>query len=219
MPAVPKKTINYANAWAEARELAWAHRAGLLVGLALILVSQLAGLVMPWSSKFLVDRIIVGKRPELLPWLALAVGGAALIQASSSFALSQVLGVAAQAAITDMRKRVMAHVTRLPIRYFDSTQTGILIARVMNDAEGVRNLVGSGLAQMVGGVITGIVALSVLFYLNWRLTVFTLLVLIVFGVVMAFAFARLRPLFRERGKINAEVTGRLTESICGFRIV
>ena len=219
MPPVPKKTINYANAWAEARELAWAHRGGLSIGLLLILVAQMAGLVMPWSSKFLVDRIIVGKRPDLLPWLALAVGSAALIQAFSSFTLSQVLGVAAQAAITDMRKRVMAHVTRLPVRYFDSTQTGVLIARVMNDAEGVRNLVGTGLAQLVGGVITGIVALTVLFYLNWRLTTFTLIVLAIFGAVMSIAFTRLRPLFRERSKINAEVTGRLTESIGGIRIV
>src|SRR6266850_3791953 len=180
MAPPPKKPINYANAWAEARELAWAHRGGLAIGLALILVAQMAGLVMTWSSKFLVDRIIAGKRPDLLPWLALAVGGAALVQAVSSFALSQVLGVAAQAAITDMRKRVMEHVTRLPVRYFDSTQTGILIARIMNDAEGVRNLVGTGLAQLVGGLVTGVIALCVLLYLNWRLTTFTLLVLAVF---------------------------------------
>jgi ABC-type multidrug transport system fused ATPase/permease subunit len=220
MPAVPnKKAINYANAWAEARELVWAHRGRLSIGLVLILISQLAGLVMPWSSKFLVDRIVVGKRPELLPWLALGVGSAALVQAFSSFALSQILGVAAQAAITDMRKRVMEHVTRLPVRYFDSTQTGILIARVMSDAEGVRNLVGTGLAQLVGGVITGVVALTVLFYLNWRLTSLTLIVLAVFAAVMTLAFTRLRPLFRERSKINAEVTGRLTESISGIRIV
>ena len=219
MPPVPKKTINYANAWAEARDLAWAHRGGLSIGLVLIVIAQFAGLVMPWSSKFLVDRIIVGKRPELLPWLALAVGGAALVQACSSFALSQVLGVAAQAAITDMRKGIMTHVTRLPVRYFDSTQTGILIARVMSDAEGVRNLVGTGLAQLVGSVITGLVALSVLFYLNWRLTSMTLVVLAIFGVVMTYAFSWLRPLFRERSKINAEVTGRLTESISGIRIV
>jgi ABC-type multidrug transport system fused ATPase/permease subunit len=219
MPAGPKKPINYANAWAEARELAWAHRGGLAIGLVLILVAQLAGLVMPWSSKFLVDTILIGKRGDLLPWLALAVGTASLIQAGTSFALSQVLGVAAQGAITSMRKRVMEHVVHLPVRYFDSTQTGILISRIMNDADGVRNLVGTGLAQMVGGVVTGLIALGVLLYLNWRLTASTLVVLGIFGAVMTFAFARLRPLFRERGKINAEVTGRLAESIGGIRIV
>jgi subfamily B ATP-binding cassette protein MsbA len=217
--APPPKTINYANAWAEARDLAWAHRSRLAVGLVLMLVTQLAGLVMPWSSKFLVDGIIAKRQPQLLPWLALAVGGSALVQAATSFALSQILGVTAQRAITDMRKRVMEHVTRLPVRYFDSTQTGVLIARIMNDAEGVRNLVGTGLVQLAGGLVTAVIALGVLLYLSWRITTFTLLALAIFGAGMTIAFARLRPLFRERGKINAEVTGRLAESLGGIRIV
>src|SRR5258706_10055079 len=119
-----------------------------------MLVAQLTGLVLPWSSKFLVDDIIGKRHVEYLPWLALAVGASSLFQAGCSFALSQVLGVAAQRAITDMRKRVMSQVSRLPVRYFDSTQTGVLIARIMNDAEGVRNLVGTGLVQLIGGRVT-----------------------------------------------------------------
>ena len=129
------------------------------------------------------------------------------------------LGVAAQRAITEMRKSVQEHIARLPIRYFDSTQTGILISRIMNDAEGIRNLVGTGLVQLAGSLVTAAIALVVLFYLNWKLTSVTLLALGAFGAVMGLAFKKLRPLFRERGKIHAEVTGRLTESLGGIRIV
>ena len=141
------------------------------------------------------------------------------MQAVTSFALSQVLGVAAQRAITDMRRQVEEHVARLPVRYFDSTQAGVLLSRIMNDAEGIRNLVGTGLVQLTGSVVTAVAALAYLFYLNWRLTLATIVALAVFGGGMALAFKRLRPLFRERGKINAEVTGRLTETLGGIRIV
>jgi ABC-type multidrug transport system fused ATPase/permease subunit len=130
-----------------------------------------------------------------------------------------VLGVAAQRAITDMRRQVEAHVMRLPIRYFDSTKTGILISRIMTDAEGIRNLVGTGLVQLAGSIVTALVSFAILFYLNWRLTTMTLFVLGAFGGGLAMAFARLRPLFRERGQINAEVTGRLAETLNGARIV
>jgi subfamily B ATP-binding cassette protein MsbA len=152
-------------------------------------------------------------------WLAVAAGAATVVQATTSFALSQVLGVAAQRAITNMRRTVQAHILRLPITYFDSTKSGVLISRIMTDAEGIRNLVGTGLVQLVGGVVTAAIALSVLVYLNWRLTVITLAVLLTFGGGMAVAFKRLRPLFRERGRINADVTGRLAESLGGIRIV
>ena len=219
MASDPPKPVSYTKAWAEARQLAWAHRGRLGLGLILMLVAQVAGLVLPWSSKFLIDDIIGKRHLEFLPWLALGVGAASLFQAACSFALSQVLGVAAQRAITDMRKRVMQHVERLPVRYFDSTQTGVLIARIMNDAEGIRNLVGTGLAQLTGALVTAVIALGVLLYLNWRLTSFTLMVLALFGVGMTIAFGRLRPLFRKRGQINAEVTGRLAESLGGVRIV
>ena len=136
-----------------------------------------------------------------------------MVESASSFALSRVLGVAAQRAITDMRRRVEAHVTRLPVRYFDSTKTGVLISRVMTDAEGIRNLVGTGLVQLTGTMVTAVVSFVILFYLNWRLTARHALRSGAFGGAIALAFDRLRPLFRERGKINAEVTGRLDETL------
>ena len=184
-----------------------------------MLISRLAGLVLPATSKFLIDEVIGNRRAELLGTLALAVGIATVVQAITAFSLSQVLGVAAQRAITEMRKVVQSHVSRLPIGYFDSTKTGVLISRIMTDAEGIRNLVGTGLVQLSGGLVTAVIALSVLFYLNWQLTSITLVVLLVFGGAMAYAFTYLRPLFRERGKINADVTGRLGEMLGGIRIV
>src|SRR6185295_1268626 len=214
-----KKKINFSSAWQDARELIWFHRYRLALGLVIMVINRMAGMVLPASSKYLIDEVIGQHHSELLVPLALAVGGATLVQALGSFALSQILGVAAQRAITDMRKSVQEHVARLPIRYFDSTQTGVLISRIMTDAEGIRNLVGTGLVQLVGSLVTAVIGLVVLFYLNWRLTAVTLLALAAFGGVMAFAFNRLRPLFRERGKIQAEVTGRLTESLGGIRIV
>jgi ABC-type multidrug transport system fused ATPase/permease subunit len=195
------------------------HRYRLALGMLLMIVNRLMGLVLPASSKFLIDDVILKHRAELLIPLALAAGGATLVQALTSFSLSQVLGVAAQRAITEMRKSVQEHVARLPIRYFDSTQTGILISRIMTDAEGIRNLVGTGLVQLAGSMVTALIALGVLFYLNWKLTSITLVALGAFGAVMALAFKKLRPIFRERGKIHAEVTGRLTESLGGIRIV
>jgi len=214
-----KKKISASAAWREARELVWAHRQRLGLGLVLMLVSRLAGLVLPASSKWLIDEVVGKQRAELLLPIALAAGAATLVQAVTSFALSQILGVAAQRAITDMRKRVQAKVMRLPVRYFDSTQTGVLVSRIMSDAEGIRNLVGTGLVQLAGGLVTAVMGLGILFWLNWRLTTITILVLGAFSGGMAYAFRTLRPLFRERGKINAEVTGRLTEALGGIRIV
>jgi ABC-type multidrug transport system fused ATPase/permease subunit len=218
-PETPKKKLNASAVWREAKVLIVARRGRLTLGLGLMLINRLVGLVLPATSKFLIDDVIGRHRPDLLLPLALAAGGATIIQAVTSFALSQVLGVAAQRAITDMRRRIEAHVARLPVRYFDSTQSGVLISRIMSDAEGIRNLVGNGLVQLVGSVVTAVVALVILFYLNWWLTLATLGALAAFGGAMAIAFNRLRPLFRERGKINAEVTGRLNETLGGIRIV
>src|SRR5882762_6222583 len=172
----PKKTIT-PGAWQEARALIYAHRGRLAVGLALMLVNRLAGLVLPASSKWVIDRVINQHHPELLLPLALAAGGATVIQAITGFGLSQILGVAAQRAITDMRHTVQAYVLRLPNSYVDSTKSGILISRIMTDAEGIRNLVGTGLVQLVGGLLTAAIALGVLFYLNWRLTVIAIRIL------------------------------------------
>jgi ABC-type multidrug transport system fused ATPase/permease subunit len=206
-------------AWQEARALIWARRGRLSLGLLLMLVNRLSGFVLPATSKYLVDDVIGKGRVQMLAPLALAAGAATAVQAVTAFGLSQVLGVAAQRAITDMRRRVEAHVARLPVAYFDSTQAGVLISRIMTDAEGIRNLVGTGLVQLSGSIVTAVMALVILFYLNWSLTLITLLALGAFGGAMALAFNRLRPLFRERGKINAEVTGRLNETLGGIRIV
>jgi subfamily B ATP-binding cassette protein MsbA len=214
-----KKRLKFSDAWRESKELIVAHRWRLTTGGVLMLVNRLVGLVLPASSKFIIDEVIVKQRGELILPIALMAGAATVVQAVTSFLLSQVLGVAAQRAIAEMRKRVQAHVERLPIRYFDSTQTGKLISRIMTDAEGVRNLVGSGLVQLIGSLITAVIALGVLFYLNWRLTTLTITVLLTFGGGLAYAFKKLRPLFRERGEIHSQITGRLGESLGGIRIV
>ncbi len=214
-----KPKIKLSSVWQEARGLIWAHRSRLGLGLLLMVINQLSGLVLPSTSKVLIDEVVGNQRTELLTTLAIAVGIATLVQAISSLALSQVLGVAAQRAITEMRKVVQQHVIRLPVGYFDSTKTGILIARIMSDAEGIRNLVGTGLVQLSGGFVRAAIALVVLFYLNWSLTLITLVVLSAFAGAMAYAFTYLRPVFRERSKINAEVIGRLTETLSGVRIV
>ena len=214
-----KPRPNYSNAWREARALIWQHRGRLAIGLGLMLVSRLAGLVLPWSSRYIIDQVVGQRRADLLGIIAAAVGAAAVVQAVTSFGLSQILGVAAQRAITDMRKSIQSFVLHLPVSYFDSTKTGILISRIMTDAEGIRNLVGTGLVQLLGGLVTASIALGVLFWLNWKLTAISILVLALFGGGMAYAFAKLRPLFRERGKLNAEVTGRLAETLGGIRIV
>ena len=217
--AAKKQNKFSAGAWEEARALIWHHRHRLGLGLSLMIVNRLAGLVAPWSTKWLMDEVIGNNRWDLLPQIAMAVGAATLLEAATSFGNSQILGVAAQRAITEMRKDVEAHVMRLPIRYFDSTKSGVLISRIMSDAEGIRNLVGTGLVQLTGSLITALIALGILFYLNWQLTLVTIVILGTFGGGMAMAFNRLRPLFRERGQINAEVTGRLAETLGGVRIV
>ncbi|NND71197.1 MAG: ABC transporter ATP-binding protein [Rhodothermales bacterium] len=216
---VQKKPTDMARAWREARELMWNYRGRLAIGFALMIVNRLAGLVLPGSSKFLVDSIVGEGQHDLLMPLALAVGVATAFQAVTTYALSQVISVAAQHAIMEMRERVQSHVIHLPIRFFDDTKSGTLISRVMSDPEGIRNLVGTGIIQLVGGIFTAIIALGVLLYLNWSLTVITIVVLAVFGTGMAIAFRRLRPIFRERNVIRSDVTGRLGETLSGIRIV
>ena len=214
-----KKPTNYKAAWAETRKLMWQHRRTLGIGLVLMLVNRLTGLVLPGSVKWIVDEVMGNGRTELLTPIAIATATATVLQAGSSFALSQVISVAAQRAITDLRRRVQARILRLPVSFFDATQSGVLISRVMSDAEGIRNLIGTGIVQLVGGVLTASIALAYLFYLNWVLTVATLGFLAIFGGVMAYAFTKLRPVFRERSKIQAEVSGRLGQAMGGARVV
>ena len=214
-----KKRKRSPEALREAKALIWKHKRYLAIGMALTLISRIAGLVLPAAPKYVIDHVIGEKRTDLLVPLALIVAAATLVQAAGSFALSQVISITAQRAITDMRRRVMDHVTRLPVRYFDSTQTGVLISRVMTDAEGIRNLVGTGLVQLVGGAFTAAFAIVALFWLNWQLTLWILGIMAVFGAAMGMTFSRLRPIFRERGQITAEVTGRLNETLGGIRVV
>lgn len=211
--------LTKAATWKEARALMWTHRVKLGLGFLLMIVNRLSGFVLPASSKYLIDDVLGKGNAEMLMPLALAVGAATVVGAITTFSLSQVISVTAQAAIMDMRRRVQEHVTRLPIRYFDGTKTGVLISRIMTDAEGIRNLVGTGIIQLVGGVFTAILALGALFWLNWQLTSITLVLLLIFGAGMGLAFTKLRPIFRERGEINADVTGRLNETLNGIRIV
>ena len=205
--------------WGEVRELFSRYRRGLAIGFALMIVGRLLGFVLPASTKFLIDDVLTQGQWGLLGPLAAAVGVATLLQAVTSFAVAQVVSVAAQEAIMEMRERVQAKVTRLPTRFFDDTQSGVLISRIMTDAEGIRNLIGTGIIQLVGGALTSTLALAVLVWLNWQLTLAILVFLGAFAAAMAFAFNTLRPIFRERGEINAAVTGRLAETLGGIRVV
>lgn len=214
-----KKKVNYSSAWAEAKKIIWNARYRLAAGSVLMLISRLSGMVLPASMKYVGDEVFTKQNYGLLKWIAVAIGISTLIQGVTSFILSQILGVAAQRAITEMRKNVQSHIERLPISYFDSTQSGQLISRIMNDAEGIRNLVGTGLGQILGSIVTATIALGVLFYINWQLTSATLVVLLIFGGTLMYAFKVLRPVFRDRSVITAEVTGRLGESLGGIRIV
>lgn len=212
-----KKRIRPADAWRESRELVSKYKRHLTIGMLLMLVNRLAGLVLPASPKYLIDDVIGEGRAELLLPLALAVGGAALVQALTGFALSQVVSIAGQRAITEMRRDVHAHVLRLPVSYFSDTQSGVLVSRVMKDAEGIRNLVGTGLVQLLGGLVTATLALGFLFYWNWKMTAATIGILALFAALMGYGFTKLRPIFRERGRIEADVTGRLAQAMGGIR--
>lgn len=214
-----KKKIDYSSAWVEARRIIWNARWRLLFGALLMLISRLASMVLPASTKFIGDEVFAKQRYDLIKWIALAIGISTLIQAVTGFALSQILGVAAQLAITNMRMRVQQHIERLPISYFDSTQSGVLISRIMNDAEGIRNLVGTGLGQILGSLVTAVLSIGILFYLNWQMTSAMIIVLLLFVGMLWYAFKVLRPIFRERGEITADVTGRLGESLGGIRVV
>ena len=217
--AKKKKSLPFSVLARDAMELVRARRGRLALGFWLLLISRLAGLVLPGVTKVLLDDVIGKNRHDLLLPIVLAAGGATLIQAITGYSLSQVLGKAAQRSITEMRRSVQKHVGRLQIAFFDQTKTGILLSRVMTDAEGIRNLVGTGLVELAGGTLTALLALGILFYFSTKLTLIALGVVSLFGLVLLYAFKTLRPLFKERSKINAEVAGRLTESFSGVRVV
>jgi len=191
----------------------------LLLGLVLIIIARIASLALPASTRYLIDDVIGKKQYDLLNPLVGVVLLATIVQAGCSFALSQILSKAAQRLITEMRKKIQIHIGRLPVAYFDTHKTGELVSRIMNDVEGLRNLVGTGLVELLGGVLTAILALVVLFYTSAMLTGLALVIVIGVAAALFYFFNKLRPVFKERGKIQAEVTGRLQETLGGTRVI
>jgi len=207
------------SVWPEIREMIGPRRALLAGGFALIAVNKICGLVLPLSTKFLVDRVLARHQPQLLTPLILAVLAATMIQGITSFSLTQLLSKAGQRLIAELRRKVQAHVSRLPVAYYDANKTGALVSRIMNDVEGVRNLLGTGLVEFAGGVLASVLALGALLWISPLMTGVALVIIACFVVILRRAFKTIRPIFRERNKINAEVTGRLTESLGGVRVV
>jgi subfamily B ATP-binding cassette protein MsbA len=197
-----------------------APRKGLLaMGFVLMVVNRVAGLVLPWTMKYVVDSVVIHKQAQLLLPIVGVVLLATLIQGVTSYSLTQTLSKAAQRLIAELRLKVQHHVGRLPVAYYDSNKSGVLVARIMSDVEGVRNLIGTGLVDFTGGLVTAAIALAMLMQISPRMTSFALAFIAVFALALAKAFGTMRPIFRERGKINAEVTGRLTETLGGVRVV
>src|ERR1700678_1711719 len=195
-------------------------RRGLLaLGFALMVINRVAALVLPYSTKFLIDTVIVKHHMDKLEPLVLVVLGATLVQGITSFSLTQLLSKAAQRLITELRQKVQAHIGWLPVSFHDSTKSGVLVSGIITDDEGVRNLIGTGLVDLVGGLLTAGIALIVLFRISGLMTAVAFGFLLLFAIARYKAFGTIRPIFRERSKINAEVTGRLAESLGGVRVV
>jgi len=203
----------------DAVEVIWGSRRRLLIGIPLLLINRLSSIVLPAMPKYLIDDVIGKGNYRMLWTLAIISGVAAAVGGLSDYALAQVLGMAAQRSITNLRMRIHQHVQRLPVQYFDSTKTGVLVSRVMNDAEGIRNLVGTGLLQMFGGIVTAGIAICILFYYSARLAAIVFGASLFFILALVWAFNNARPLFRKRGEMNANLTGRLAEGLSGIRVV
>ena len=211
-----KKKVSFA--WA-VKEFIWPRKNIVLVGLVLIILRSLSGLVLPYATKNLIDEIIPSKDMQALTTLLIVVSIAILIQATTSFSLTRLLSVEAQHLISLLRAKVQKKLLKLPISFFDNNKSGALVSRVMTDVEGVRNLVGTGLVQLIGGTFTAIISLIILIKINATMTLLVLVPVAIFGFIALKAFGYIRPIFRERGKINAEVTGRLTETLNGVRVI
>jgi ABC-type multidrug transport system fused ATPase/permease subunit len=201
------------------KTIIWPRKNLLFVGLILIVISRLASLVLPAASKYLMDEVIAKNNLYMLKLLLLAVVGSIIIQAITSYMLTKILSVEAQHLISVLRARVQKQLLRLPIRFFDNNKSGALVSRIMNDVEGVRNLVGTGLVQLVGGLLSASISLVLLIRISPMMTLYVLVPVLIFGLISLKAFAYIRPIFRERGVLNAEVTGRLTETLNGVRVI
>jgi ABC-type multidrug transport system fused ATPase/permease subunit len=216
---LPKRKPNLKKLWPQIKALVVPRTSLLVVGLFLMGINRVAGLVMPYTSKPLLDKVLAGGHSELLPRYILLVSSAMVVQAITSFSLTQLLSKAGQRLIAEMRRQVQRHVGLLSVSYYDENRTGTLVSRIMTDVEGVRNLVGTGLVEFAGGMVTAVLAFLYLLHRSVIVTVTVFSVIGVFVFVLQSAFKRIRPIFRERGKINAEVTGRLTESLGGVRVI
>src|SRR5437588_1592401 len=200
-------------------ELIRPRRALLALGFLLMVVNRVSSLVLPYTSRFLIDNVMIKHQVQLLKPLVLLVLLATAIQGSTSFALTQLLSKAAQRLIAELRRKVQEHIGRLPVVFYDTNKSGTLVARIMSDVEGVRNLLGTGLVDFAGGLLTSAIAFVVLLRISSTMTLLTFGFLLCFAVALNKAFGTIRPIFRERSKINAEVTGRLTESLGGVRVI
>jgi len=221
-PPKPKKKNTgerFREIWPDIWALVRPRRGLLVAGLLLMAVNRVSGLVLPFSTKYLIDDILGQQRREMLLPLLGAVLTATIIQGATSFTLTQLLSKAAQRLIAEMRMRVQAHIGRLSVSYYDSNKSGVLVSRIMNDVEGIRNLIGTGLVEFLGGLLTAVLSLIVLFNISAKITLMALVVILAFTGVLNKAFTSIRPIFKERGKITGEVTGRLTESLGGVRVV
>ncbi|MGB2898785.1 MAG: ABC transporter ATP-binding protein, partial [Candidatus Acidiferrum sp.] len=218
----PSKTEKRKNTWKNLPDV-WAlmkPRRGLLaLGFLLMAINRLSGLVLPASTKYFVDNVVVKKEVGVLTPIVLAVLFATILQGLTSFSLTQLLSKSAQKMITELRRKVQAHIGRLPISFYDANKTGVLVSRIMSDVEGVRNLIGTGLVEFVGGLMTAVIALVYLIHTSVLMTAVAFSILLVFGFGISKAFTTIRPIFRARPKITGEVTGRLTESLGGVRVV
>jgi len=201
------------------KEFIWPRRKIVFVGLLLIVISRLASLILPGATKYLLDDVIVKKDLHMLKVLIAVVAGSIIVQSVTSYMLTKILSVEAQHLISQLRIKVQKKILSLPISYFDNNKSGALVSRIMNDVEGVRNLVGTGLVQLIGGLITAVISLVLLIRISPMMTFYVLVPVAIFAVVAAKAFTYIRPIFKMRGVINADVTGRLTESINGVRVI
>lgn len=201
------------------KTIIWPRKKLLLIGLLLIVINQFSALILPYSVRFIMDDVIAQKNLERLKEILFVVSLALVVQSGTSFLLTRLLSVEAQRLISILRANVQKHLLRLPTRFFDNEKSGALVSRVMTDVEGVRNLVGTGLVQMVGGILSAIVCLYFLISLSPWMTLYVLLPVSIFGFISLKAFSKIRPIFRERGKLNADVTGRLTETLNGIRVI
>lgn len=200
-------------------DIIWPRRKLILGGLILITINRLSGLILPGSTKYLIDDVIGKSNFDLLWILLAAVSGALVIQSATSYFLTQLLSIEAQKLISEMRVKVQNHILRLPVGFFDENKSGALVSRIMNDVDGIKNLVGTGLVIMIGGILTSFVALFLLIKINAMMTLYVLAPVVIFGLVAMKAFSYIRPIFRQRGEINADVTGRLTETLNGIRVI